>query len=101
MISRVAIKGNTKLFIEQYGLEPCYTSGKQLHLNFCRNYFENAKAFIRNNNSNQSAKRTEDEAAASEPTNLKINDDSILLIDDDITNVKMGNLDFFLIFKFE
>jgi hypothetical protein len=74
LINKILIKGNTKLFLEQHGIEACYSNGKQLHLAHCRSYFENV--------------------AASKPgifgSAWKINDSSILLVDDDPQNVKLA-----------
>lgn len=58
------IKGNSKEFLNEHGYE-AYTNGKQLHLDFCRNYL------------NQNGYST-------------IENKSILLIDDDENNLKVA-----------
>jgi hypothetical protein len=75
LVSKIVIKGNTKEFLEQHGIEYCYSNGKQIHLKYCRNYFESA-----NNNNNKKSNKE----------NLRINDSNILLIDDDVQNLKVA-----------
>lgn len=65
-INKILIKGNTKLFIDKYGLENCFSNGKQLHLNFCKEYLEDRV------------------------NNLKILNKDILLIDDDTENIEFA-----------
>ena len=64
------IQGNTRELIEEHGLANCYTNGKQIHLQICREAFESR--------SPKTGKET------------KINSDNILLIDDDYQNVQMA-----------
>ncbi|CAF0942147.1 unnamed protein product [Brachionus calyciflorus] len=61
LVDRIVIKGNTKEFIEEHGLEACYTNGKQLHLEYCKRQLP-----------------------------LYIKESSILLIDDDVNNLKVA-----------
>jgi hypothetical protein len=65
-INKILIKGNTKLFIDKYGLENCFSNGKQLHLNFCKEYLEDRV------------------------NSLKILNKDILLIDDDTENIEFA-----------
>lgn len=67
------IKGNTRDFLDEYGVESCYTNGKQIHLDVCRKYFDS-----------MASKYTSKSAA-------KIADASILLVDDDVQNLKIAH----------
>ncbi len=83
MVNKIIIKGNTREFIEEHGIEKCYSNGKQINLKFCRYFFESLiRKYNKENNLNNS------------PTNnsssFKISDDSILLIDDDLQNLKLA-----------
>lgn len=77
LVNKIVIKGNTKEFLEQHGIEYCYSNGKQVHLKYCRNFFESA------NNINSSNKKSNKE-------NLRLNDSNVLLIDDDAQNLKVA-----------
>lgn len=74
LVNKVIIKGNTREFVEEHGIENCYSNGKQIHLAFCREFFE---SLIRKFNKENSH-------------NFKINNDNILLIDDDLQNLKIA-----------
>ncbi|RNA19408.1 ATP-binding Cassette (ABC) superfamily [Brachionus plicatilis] len=64
LISKIVIRGNSKDFLYMHGLE-AYTNGKQLHLDFCRSHFD-------------------------QTGQVPIENNGILLIDDDVTNLKMA-----------
>jgi hypothetical protein len=52
---------------DKYGIERCFSFGKELHLNECRDYLENITK------------------------NLKILNRNILLVDDDFENIKCAH----------
>ena len=91
LVNKIVIKGNTKEFLEQHGIEYCYSNGKQIHLQYCRNYFEahysiNSNAAMTNNGSS-SANSTSRKSNKENP----IQNQNILLIDDDVQNLKMAH----------
>ncbi len=104
-MNKIVIKGNTKEFLQQYGIENCFSQGKQIHLKYCRNFFEslnvnNINNTIKQNNSgnnlinttnNNNSINTDNNYSnvKSNKENL-INDSNILLIDDDIQNLKLA-----------
>ena len=61
-LNRIVIQGNTKDFVDKYGLANCYYNGKQIHIKVVRDYFEATR-------------------------NLKIQNEDIILIDDDTENI--------------
>lgn len=81
-VNKIVIKGNTKAFIDQHGAEACYSNGKQIHLSYCRNFFQSQRL----NNNGTFNKMNEDGYVN---TNF-ISDRSILLIDDDLQNVQLA-----------
>lgn len=64
MIKRIVIKGNTREFLDQHGIEHCYSNGKQKHLEYCRSYFRDF---------------------------ANIDFKNVLLIDDDVQNIKIAS----------
>jgi hypothetical protein len=74
-INRIFIQGNTKEFVDKFGLANCYYNGKQIHIAFVKDYFE-----------------------AVSSKSLKILNEDVFLIDDDPDNVtiarKNGHLAF-------
>lgn len=84
LLSRMIIKGNTREFLDEYGVENCYTNGKQIHLDVCRKYFDSINSV--------NSKYTSKSAA-------KIGDASILLVDDDVQNLKIAHSNGHLAFQ--
>ena len=80
------IIGNTREFLEEHGVENCYSMGKQIHLDQCRKYYENLlnNLYYGGNNGNGYGSQ-------SKLNNNRINNASILLIDDDVQNLKMAH----------
>ena len=70
LINKIVIKGNTREFIEKHGIENCYSNGKQIHLDYCRDIFEATKRGNKENN--------------------QINNENVLLLDDDTQNLKLA-----------
>lgn len=68
MVNKIVIKGNTKDFLERYGIDTCYTNGKEIHLEYCRNFFEGPNKKDVN----------------------KIDNSNIILIDDDQQNIRIA-----------
>ena len=89
MVNKIVIKGNTKEFLEQHGIEYCYSNGKQIHLKYCRNYFE---THTNSNNTNGTSSNPNSASLSNRKSNKenRINDSNILLIDDDIQNLKVA-----------
>ena len=77
LVNKIVIKGNTKEFIEQYGIEYCYSNGKQIHLKYCRNYFEsmnNSSNISRSNSPCTSSNfNSSSNSSQSSPNNKKSN----------------------------
>ena len=70
------IQGNTKEFIDKYGLANCYYNGKQMHIAVVREYFEATR-------------------------NFKILNEDIILIDDDTDNISIARKNGHLAFEVE
>ncbi len=68
------IQGNTKEFIDKYGLANCYYNGKQMHIAVVREYFEATR-------------------------NFKILNEDIILIDDDTDNISIARKNGHLAFE--
>ena len=68
------IQGNTKEFVDKYGLPNCYYNGKQIHIAVVRDYFEASR-------------------------NLKILNEDIILIDDDTDNISIARKNGHLAFE--
>jgi len=68
LVSKIVIKGNTKEFLERNGTEMCYANGKQIHIDYCRSYFQQV------NGKNAAL----------------IDDSNVLLIDDDVQNIRLA-----------
>ncbi len=83
LVNKVIIKGNTREFVEEHGIENCYSNGKQIHLAYCRDFFE---SLIRKFNKDQSGSSSSSAANSL----CKISNDNILLIDDDLQNLKIA-----------
>ncbi len=80
LVNKIIIKGNTREFVEEHGIESCYSNGKQAHLAYCRDFFESLiRKFNKDHNQGTSASAS-----------FKINNDNILLIDDDLQNLKIA-----------
>jgi hypothetical protein len=92
MVNKIVIKGNTKEFLQQYGIEYCFSNGKQIHLKYCRNYFEsfNLNSPSSNNSTPTSILNCNNESNNKSNKENRINDSNILLIDDDIQNLNMA-----------
>jgi hypothetical protein len=72
LINKIVIKGNTREFVEEHGIENCYSNGKEIHLQFCRSrIYEMLKRFNKEI--------------------VNILDENILLLDDDVQNLKLAN----------
>ena len=70
LINKIVIKGNTREFVEEHGIENCYSNGKEIHLQFCRSrIYEMLKRFNKEI--------------------VNILDENILLLDDDVQNLKL------------
>ena len=83
MIDRIVIKGNTREFLMQYGIECCFSTGKQMHLNYCRSYFDSLRSSSHHNKQQQ-----QQQLLGVGDSVLK--DGNIMLIDDDIQNLKIA-----------
>jgi len=120
MVKKIIIKGNTKEFLQQYGIEYCFSNGKQIHIKYCRNYFESvnfnaAKALAaqvekgQNNEGNGSGNSSSSLVAANNANTTQspnrinkenlIEDSSIFLIDDDVQNLKLAYENGHLVFQ--
>ena len=64
-VNKIVIKGNTKEFVEAYGINNLFSNGKQIHLDYARWIFESE--------------------------NNKILNKNILLVDDDLRNLQIAN----------
>lgn len=65
------IKGNTREFVEEHGIESCYSNGKQIHLKFCRSIYDQMSKRLNIDN--------------------RVNNENVLLIDDDLQNLRIAN----------
>lgn len=91
MLSKVVIKGNTKEFLERHGPELCFANGKQIHIDYCRSQIQqiNASTAAAANKASSSASAA---AAAASAVNDLIDNSSVLLIDDDVQNIRTARM---------
>ena len=92
------------MFIDKYGIEQCYSNGKQIHLAYCKDIFENRYSVVSNAQQQSNLNRTPTNSASQTNRNkdsqtpvsndsttmLKIHNENILLIDDDSQNIKIA-----------